>query len=89
MSHSPPSKRDYDSRAAPASERPEYVRLSINLAPADVDKLNGYMKYKGGTATDAIRRAIRMLAYISNAQERGASINIYENGNLREVQFDV
>ncbi|MGA9832895.1 MAG: hypothetical protein WBQ71_17405 [Trebonia sp.] len=89
MRDSPPGKHDYGQSAATSSDKPEYVRLSINLAPADADKLNGYIKDKGGTATDAIRRAIRMLTYISNAQERGASINIYENGNLREVQFDV
>jgi hypothetical protein len=81
------NRRSNDLRGTPEDQAPDKVRLSINLAPAVAETLNGYSKRKGITATEAIRRAISMLVYIDAAQDRGASINISENGTLREVQF--
>jgi hypothetical protein len=66
---------------------PETVRLSINLSPAVADTIKGYSRRKGVSVTEAIRRAISVLAYIDAAQDRGASINLSENGTLKEVQF--
>jgi hypothetical protein len=84
--------RDRGSGAPPTAEvvpetAPETVRLSINLSPAAADNIRSYSKRKGVSVTEAIRRAISVLAYIDAAQDRGASINVSENGTLKEVQF--
>jgi hypothetical protein len=82
------SQSRHNSRAAPAApDSTEVVRLSINLAPAVAETIKTYSRTKGVSITEAVRRAINMLAYIDAAQERGASINIRENGALREIQF--
>ncbi len=78
--HDPPA-------SAESAAGADTVRLSINLAPAVADTLKGYSRRKGISATEAIRRAISVLAYVDSAQNRGASINIQEDGVLREVQF--
>ena len=78
----------HDSRAAPpGGEGPDTVRLSINLAPAVADALKGISKRNGISATEAVRRAISLLAYVDSAQSRGASLNIQEDGVLKEVLF--
>lgn len=91
MSH-PQNWHDRGSGAPPTAEvvpetAPETVRLSINLSPAVADTVRSYSKRKGVSVTEAVRRAISMLAYIDAAQDRGASINLSENGTLKEVQF--
>jgi hypothetical protein len=78
--HDPPASADSVADA-------DTVRLSINLAPGVAETLKGYARRKGVSATEAIRRAISVLAYVDSAQNRGASINIQEDGTLREVQF--
>jgi hypothetical protein len=65
------------------------VRLSVNLSPAVFGDLKEYADRKGVSVTEAVRRAISVLKYVDDAQDRGASLNIEENGNLKEVQFMV
>jgi hypothetical protein len=63
------------------------ARLSINLSPVIYATLKDYSKRQGITVTEAIRRAISVLKYVDDAQQRGATLNIKEEGNLKEVQF--
>jgi hypothetical protein len=63
------------------------VRLSVNLSPTVFGELKDYADRKGVSVTEAVRRAISVLKYVDEAQERGASLNIEENGTLKEVQF--
>jgi hypothetical protein len=65
------------------------VRLSVNLSPAVFDEVKSYADHKGVSVTEAVRRAISVLKYVSEAQDRGASLNIEENGSLKEIQFMV
>lgn len=63
------------------------VRLSVNLNPDVADELKAYAKRKGVSITEAVRRAITILAFVDDAQRRGASLNVEENGTLKEVLF--
>jgi hypothetical protein len=65
------------------------VRLSVNLSPAVFGELKTYADRKGVSVTEAVRRAISVLKYVDEAQDRGASLNIEEHGKLKEVQFMV
>lgn len=65
------------------------VRLSVNLSPSVFGVLKSYADRKGISVTEAVRRAISVLEYVDDTQERGASLNIEENGKLKEVQFMV
>lgn len=65
------------------------VRLSVNLSPNVFGELKNYADRKGVSVTEAVRRAISVLKYVDDAQDRGASLNIEENGALKEVQFMV
>lgn len=69
--------------AAPESP----VRLSVNLSPDVADELKGYASRKGVSITEAIRRAITVLAFVEDAQARGASLHLEEEGVLKEVLF--
>lgn len=72
-------------RADDASDRA--VRLAVNLGPEAADVLKEYATRKGVSVTEAVRRAIAVLAFVDEAQRRGASINVEENGSLKEVMF--
>jgi hypothetical protein len=63
------------------------VRLSVNLGPEVADQLKEYAGRKGVSVTEAVRRAIAILAFVDNAQARGASLNLNEGGSLKEVLF--
>ena len=65
------------------------VRLSVNLSPAVFNELKGYADRKGVSVTEAVRRAISVLKYVDDAQDRGATLNIEVHGNLKEIQFMV
>jgi hypothetical protein len=65
------------------------VRLSVNLSPVVFGELKDYADRKGVSVTEAVRRAISVLKYVDDAQGRGASLNIEEDGKLKEVQFMV
>lgn len=65
------------------------VRLSVNLSPTVFGELKDYADRKGVSVTEAVRRAVSVLKYVDDAQDRGASLNIEENGHLKEVQFMV
>jgi hypothetical protein len=65
------------------------VRLSVNLSPTVFGVLKSYADRKGISVTEAVRRAISVLKYIDDAQDRGASLNIEEGGSLKEIQFMV
>ncbi len=80
--------RARDSGPAQSEEGPDQlVRLSVNLSPAVAAVLKSYAGRKGISVTEAVRRAISILKYIDDAQERGASLNVEEAGALKEVQF--
>jgi hypothetical protein len=77
-----------DSRAAPRQgDNQDVVRLSVNVSPLVADTIKSIAKRNGISITEAIRRAISVLAYIDSAQSRGASLNIQEDGILKEVHF--
>jgi hypothetical protein len=61
------------------------VRLSVNLSPEVADDLKGYASRKGISVTEAVRRAITVLTFVEEAQARGASLHLEENGALKEV----
>jgi hypothetical protein len=61
------------------------VRLSVNLGPEVADQLKEYAGRKGVSVTEAVRRAIAVLAFVDGAQARGASLNLKEGGSLKEV----
>ena len=63
------------------------VRLSVNLAPELADELKEYADRKGVSITEAVRRAISVLAFVDDAQSRGASLNVEEGGSLKEILF--
>jgi hypothetical protein len=63
------------------------VRLAVNLGPEPADVLKEYASRKGVSVTEAVRRAIAVLAFVDDAQRRGASINVEEDGVLKEVMF--
>lgn len=63
------------------------VRLSVNLSPTVFGVLKGYAQRNGVTVTEAVRTAISILKYVDDAQRRGATINVDENGKLKEVHF--
>ena len=61
------------------------VRLSVNLNPDVADALKQYASRKGISVTEAVRRAITVLTFIENAQNRGASLHLEEGGALKEI----
>lgn len=61
------------------------VRLSVNLNPDVADALKQYASRKGISVTEAVRRAITVLTFIENAQNRGASLHLEEGGTLKEI----
>lgn len=98
--HSPSSRRAERPRAAgvvagssggvqsasdPGADR--LVRLSVNLGPEVADQLKEYAGRKGVSVTEAVRRAIAVLAFVDSAQARGASLNVGEDGSMKEVLF--
>jgi hypothetical protein len=63
------------------------VRLSVNLKPDIAGALKSYAGRKGVSVTEAVRRAIVIMTFVDEAQARGASLNIEENGSIKEVLF--
>ena len=63
------------------------VRLSVNLGPEVADSLKDYANRKGVSITEAVRRAIAVLGFIDDAQTRGASLQVEENGVRKEIVF--
>ena len=63
------------------------VRLSVNLGPEVADQLKEYASRKGVSVTEAVRRAIAVLAFVDEARNRGASLNVEEGGVLKEILF--
>ena len=63
------------------------VRLSVNLGPEVADQLKEYAGRKGVSVTEAVRRAIAVLAFVDSAQTRGASLDLNEGGSSKEVLF--
>jgi hypothetical protein len=63
------------------------VRLSVNLTQEVADELKEYASRKGVSVTEAVRRAITVLTFVDNAQNRGASVHLEEGGALKEVLF--
>jgi hypothetical protein len=63
------------------------TRLAVNLGPEASDVLREYADRKGVSVTEAVRRAIAVLAFVDETRRRGASINVEEDGVLKEVMF--
>jgi hypothetical protein len=75
-------------RAAREGASPDrLVRLSVNLGPEVADSLKGYANRKGVSVTEAVRRAIAVLGFIDDAQTRGASLQVEEDGVRKEIVF--
>ena len=75
------------SRERPTGASDALVRLSVNLGPETADVLKEYAARKGISVTEAVRRAIGILKFVDDAQERGASLNVEEAGTVKEVLF--
>lgn len=71
-------------RGAPADP---HVRLSVNLNPEVAHEIKQYAGRKGISITEAVRRAITVLAFVDSAQSRGASLHLEEGGALKEILF--
>ena len=89
MRAAPNQQNQHDSAGDAGGTAPgaETVRLSINISPAVADTLKSVAKRNGWTNTEAVRRAISILAFVDSANRRGASLNIHEDGVLKEVLF--
>jgi hypothetical protein len=79
--------QDRPSGASPASETERFVRLSVNLTPEIADVLKEIAARNGISVTEAVRRAIGILRYVEDAQNRGATLLLEENGSSRELVF--
>ena len=73
--------------AADGNSPDRLVRLAVNLGPETAEVLKEYASRKGISVTEAVRRAIGLLAFVDEAQRRGASLNIDEGGVLKEIVF--
>jgi hypothetical protein len=67
----------------------QQTRLSVNLSRDVADELKEYAGAKGVSVTEAVRRAIAILVYVADVQDRGASLNVEDNGVTKEVLFMV
>lgn len=66
----------------------EVVRMSVNLAPDVAAALQDVAARRGITITDAIRKAISMLKYLDDADQRRAKVLIEgRRGGMLEVDF--
>lgn len=73
-------------RSQAATDR--LVRLSVNLSPDAADVLKEYAKRKGVSITEAVRRAIGVLKFLDETQNRGASVTVSDDsGSEKEVIF--
>ena len=81
-----PQSRTHDPGTGPPSQD-ALVRLSVNLSPVVAETLKEYATRKGISITEAIRRAISIMSYIDEAQERGAELNIEEAGTMKIIRF--
>jgi len=64
------------------------VRLSVNLNPDTADVLKEYAIRKGVSVTEAVRRAIGVLKFVDETQNRGASVMVSDDsGGVKEVMF--
>jgi hypothetical protein len=82
-----PAPTGTEKQGSDAVETDRMIRLAVNLGPEAVDVLRKYANRKGVSVTEAVRRAIALLSFVDDAQRRGASINVEENGTLKEVMF--
>jgi hypothetical protein len=62
-------------------------RLSVSLHPSVAAALEGYMARHNVSATETVRLAISVLAYIDEARLRGVALYADEDGSLHEVIF--
>ena len=71
----------------PGDGESKVTRLSVNLGPEAAATLREYAERKAVSVTEAVRRAIALLAFADETQRRGASVNVEENGTVKEVMF--
>lgn len=72
-------------RAESRSDR--LVRLSVNLSPEIADVLKEYAQRKGVSVTEAVRRAVTVLQFVDETQDRGASVVVNDEGAMKEIVF--
>jgi hypothetical protein len=58
--------------ANPSTGRRAQARLSVNMGRATAEALHDLMESKGVTATEVVRRAISLLAFIESEREKGS-----------------
>jgi hypothetical protein len=63
------------------------VRLAVNLSAESAGVLKEYAGRKGVSVTEAVRRAIAVLAFVDETQRRSGTVHVEENGTLKEVVF--
>ncbi|HJP74500.1 MAG TPA: hypothetical protein VJ914_09545 [Pseudonocardiaceae bacterium] len=66
------------------------VRLSLSLGPAVADVIKGYARERGITITEAVRRAVSLLAFAARVDEDpNAKIAVVRRGGVAEpVHFE-
>ena len=79
------SPRSHPPEATPA-EDPQ-VRLSVNLNSEVAGELKAYAKRNGVSVTEAVRRAIALLGFADETRRNGGTLEVEENGALKEVLF--
>jgi hypothetical protein len=59
----------------------------VNLSPEIADVLKEYAQRKGVSVTEAVRRAVTVLQFVDETQDRGASVVVNDEGAMKEIVF--
>jgi hypothetical protein len=84
-----------DVRSTPheSTGRRTQARLSVNMGRATAEALHALMDSRGATATEIVRRAISLLAFIEAERQKGSRLALLsdtENGQqVREIILGV
>lgn len=71
----------------PAGDPADVVQLTLLVNLALMDRVREYTARKGISVTEATRRAYTVLLSVDEYYSRGATLDVEENGVLREVLF--
>lgn len=63
------------------------VRLSLSLSPKVADVLKGYAERHEISITEAVRRAVSVLDFVEEVQEKNETIGVSRGNSIREVEF--
>jgi hypothetical protein len=65
----------------------QMTRLTVNLSPEVAQALKNYTEKYGVSYTEAVRRALGVLAFVDESKTRGASVYVKEGRKTTEVVF--